>query len=274
MPSPLPRQPISFVPEDVREWMWRYKLSMLGRIEAQDMNVPGWFTMQEGFNLLELSEVLPPDSVIVETGSFCGKSSRFLLLGAIMSRSKLYCVDIFTGDMCGEGQGRDLVEELFQGDTLSVFRVTMSNLFPKYDYNKLNILKSKSIEQADKWIYGNVDLLFIDDDHTQCRQTVEAWLPNLAPTACIIFHDVSSQKTYGPDGPINTVTDLLREGWALMYGGPHTILWIISRDPEWWNTRVEATRDLYNIRSGLESGESGLSEGDSTVDLRTDIPIH
>jgi hypothetical protein len=151
--------------------------------------------------------------------------------------------------------------------------VAMGQCFFSEDRESFHVIPGDMRQIVSSWSYGPIDFLFEDADHTRCRKTIEEWMPYLAPHAAIAIHDVHPIKTYGIDGPGNTVCQLIQEGWKILHGGPETILRILTRDPEWWTTRKEAINDIYNAGSGLESNKFGLSSGGSTTDPIPDSQV-
>lgn len=134
-------------------------------------------TYREKIVLLDLSMRLPPQSILVEIGSYLGASSCFLGLGASRNRSTLYCVDTWMNDSMSEGIK----------DTWSSFIKNTEDF-----KNLIRPLKGRSQEISQSFS-PKIDLLFIDGDHSykSVRQDVESWLPKLKNSGIIIMHDIA-----------------------------------------------------------------------------------
>lgn len=249
-------------------WKVQYRTTLETLLTATDPTIPGWFESTEGRLLLSLCAVLPAGSNVVELGSFAGKSSRWLYGGCKLSGSKLTCIDIFTGRMPNEkewaGMEEDIFAHVYQDHLIPVFNTYLMMAFGVNDVKQVKALKKDSVQAAKEWIGPDVDLLFVDDDHVRCREVVNAWIPRMAPHGLILFHDVHPVKSYGPDGPINTVTTMIvREGWRQIVS--FGLIAGLTRDPFWWNTRTEAGRDEYGTEYygvGDAVGTTGRAGGE------------
>jgi hypothetical protein len=60
--------------------------------------IPGWFNYSETYDIIV--DAIPEDGIIVEIGSFLGRSTHYLgtsLMNAGKEDVKIYCVDTFEG---------------------------------------------------------------------------------------------------------------------------------------------------------------------------------
>jgi hypothetical protein len=60
-------------------------------------NIPGWFNMHEAYD--QLLNICEDDDIIVEIGSFMGRSTSYLATNVVNSQKKIkiFCVDTFEG---------------------------------------------------------------------------------------------------------------------------------------------------------------------------------
>ena len=89
-----------------------------------------------------------------------------------------------------------------------------------------------SHEVASSWSGGEVDLLFIDGDHSEagCELDWSSWEPFLAPGGRVAFHDARAGEPRGRGlpGPTAVVRRLFREGgapnWEILAEADRTVL--------------------------------------------------
>ena len=134
-------------------------------------------TERERLLLLELSQSLGSNPVVVEIGSYLGASACFLAEGIKQQDGKVYAVDTWTNLAMSEGS-RDTYKNFLQ------------NIEPlKY---WIIPLKGLSVDIAKK-INQQIDLLFIDGDHSYqgIKADLQAWLPKVKENGIVVFHDYS-----------------------------------------------------------------------------------
>jgi predicted O-methyltransferase YrrM len=183
-------------------------------LKMEHVRIPGWLTEEEGLLLFRLARGLSAGSIVVEVGSFMGKSSRWLAAGCMLSESHFYPCDLFNGILKGE-ETEDVFGWLLRGDTVSLFLSNMLSILGNKT-KELCYLKGDNQKFAATWNRDKIDLLFIDGDHTQAWTDFQAWEDHLAPNAWVAFHDVTSKKTYGEKGPWLSVKRLMENGWRLV----------------------------------------------------------
>ncbi len=155
--------------------------------------IHGRFPDKEARLLYKSAECGSGKGVIVEIGSFLGKSATFLASGSkCVQREKVYAIDPHLG-------GRNIAKG--------------KNLPPTYNQFLKNIKKAKVFD----WIYPirkysedaaktwklPIRLLYIDGDHTYpgVSTDVRKWLPFVTQDGIIAFHDVIN-----PDiGPVKAI---------------------------------------------------------------------
>lgn len=138
-------------------------------------NIFTHMTWNERLLLYKLSLLLPKKSVLVEIGSYLGASSVFLATAAEENNSILYCIDTWKNDAMSEGT-RDTFGEFLRNTEPLKFSIRP--------------LRGKSEEVA-KTFKENIDLLFLDGDHSYdaVRADAELWIPKMNHGGIIIFHD-------------------------------------------------------------------------------------
>lgn len=138
-------------------------------------NISGYLHTLEGRYLFWLAEEVPPQGLIVEVGSFKGKSSCFLAAG-LKNRARLACIDTWENDAMPYDSKYDVLSEFLKNTK-------------KYR-DVIDIYRGCSVVIAKNWD-KEIDLLFIDGDHSfeGCINDCRSWLPFLKKGGWVAFHD-------------------------------------------------------------------------------------
>lgn len=289
-PSPELCSPAKFESKspDWLIWKRRWYRQTTEILRITNEMLGGWCGNQEGSTLLNGAAILPPGSLVVEIGSFMGKSSRYLISGCMYSDSKLVCIDPFTA--MGEGEGelwvadpkwaigaahKESIAKYYKrvapAGTLSMFYSALDSILGIEFQDFVTVKEMISEEAAINWDLGKIDFIFLDGNHRSCQQDVNVWMPHLAEHAAIAFHDFSPEGgLYGPDGPNNTWFRLIQQGWKQIEQAELTS--VVTRDPEWWRTRLEATRDCPEVCQDGEGQSTPDGRRESSPVLRAEQP--
>jgi predicted O-methyltransferase YrrM len=183
----------------------------------------GMGSLSERAYLFRLASDLPESSKIIEIGSWVGGSTSFLSAGVHGSKAKIYAVDTFLGSGSDDGQismqGR-MKKELRANSTKEIF---LRNIRTLGFENKVEAIESDSIKAATHFPKMEVDMIFIDGDHTYegCLKDIRTWLPYLKKGGIMAFHDFDDAS-----GITKAVFETIREGCYSEIVG--TIDWIIA----------------------------------------------
>lgn len=256
--------PAAFYTERNLDWKQAWLRTVWMYIQATNDYLPGWLTKEEANFLLGCSRYMNP-GIVVELGSYCGKSSRVLAAGCLLSGSRLWCVDTLDGAF--DGECTQLKDSLVVRQSYDYLLHSITQIVgPRTQH--VTIWRETSSTAAEIWKgqdRGPVDVLFIDADHSRARQDFEAWLPTLADHAMVIFHDVVGSHAYGVDGPDNTVAHLLYRNWKLAYRVDRTAG--ITRDPYYWVTLEEREIKAYeNYQHGTFHDSDQQNQGSTRQD--------
>ena len=153
-------------------------------------SVEGFLKEEQGIYLYETAKSLPDNAVIVEIGSYLGRSASFIAAALKESNKTFFAVDTFENHAMTEGKR----------DTLASFK---ENTKPFNDH--IQILQGLSAEVVRDFSLS-IDLLFIDGDHSYegCLADLESWLPHVKEGGSIIFHDYYSRS---PTKRVKVVVD-------------------------------------------------------------------
>jgi MMP 1-O-methyltransferase len=153
-------------------------------------DVPGWLSDEEGEALYELARACTGRGVIVEIGSWKGKSTICLGLGSRAGRG----VPIFAVDPHADyrhGEFKDNIERAGIADLVTPL---------------------KGLSQLVVDGFGRpIELLFVDGSHEEddVREDFEKWVPKVVEGGVVAFHDttwhpgvrrVVAEKIYGSHG--------------------------------------------------------------------------
>lgn len=190
---------------------YQLKYGDLGWYLAASCYIPGWVQEKEAVALIKASYNLPPNPVIVEVGSFVGKSA-VLLAGARKLRGNgiVHCIDPFDAS----------------GDPFSVpfyLRVANRRKIPLkqwFDENMqrcgvsawVKTYKATGQEIGKTWSLP-IDLLYLDGDQSPegARETYEAFAPYLKPGGVIALHNTAERDyDFRHDGHYRLVQETIR----------------------------------------------------------------
>jgi MMP 1-O-methyltransferase len=157
-------------------------LDAVSRLAA---TVDGWLSDAQGRALHEAAAATTGRGAIVEIGSWKGRSTVWLGLGAQRAGQKVYAVDPHAN-----------AREDPTAKTLDTFR---SNLARAGLSETVETLVMTST-QAERIVPGDVELLFVDGDHSVegSRRDAELWLPRVGERGVVMFHDVATSGYEGP----------------------------------------------------------------------------
>lgn len=156
----------------------------------------GYLWPREGGLLLRLASTVPAGQVIVELGSFKGKSACYLARGSKAGASvPVYCVDVW------EASDQEFARHferaaMFADETI---RETWERQIASARVKSIvHPIKGHTGDTAVGWTRP-VGLLFVDADHAYeaCRRDTLAWVPHLAPGAWIAWHDYGNTRFPG-----------------------------------------------------------------------------
>jgi hypothetical protein len=148
------------------------------RIQEISNSIVGWLDPNEAKLLYQLALEIPDGGTVVEVGSYQGRSTAILALGAQERNGKVVAVDHYNGN------GKDLV---VTPNDLNAIKANLA----KYDLtDTVEVVVSDSLAHA-KDYSGGIDLLFLDGSHqyADVLADLEAWGEQV--DGKIAMHDTS-----------------------------------------------------------------------------------
>ena len=176
-------------------------LGFKSKINLQNyLNIEGWLTPNEANGLFEVSSMLPKESIVLEIGSWKGKSTWCIAQG--LKKGIINCIDPFNA--AGEEGSKEIYEKTKGNSSLfEQFQNNMKGISPKV---KIITHKGYSSQFVNK--IENIDFLFIDGDHSieGCKFDFENYGTNLKIGGYLAFHDYyEGRNELGPTWVIDNI---------------------------------------------------------------------
>jgi hypothetical protein len=196
-----------------------------------DTTIPGWMTVNELKVIESWAKNVEPNGVIVEVGSFLGRSA-YCWCRSTDPTVTVYCIDTFDDrwtDISINDNGD--IETNGHGEPRKTTKKTLlrqQTLWEKYTKDLTNMIQLKGYCPTDV-VYPNndIDILFLDAAHENPNDwdVITAHLPKLKPNSRICGHDYN--KTEYPDVMVNAKRlEQLYNKSVTLY--PKTSLWMIQ----------------------------------------------
>jgi len=151
-------------------------------LDPRIAHIPGYMTTSELEWIFRTSESLLSESVIVEIGSYYGKSTAAWCSGAGADKTVI-CVDTWEGTP----------DTVFPGGPLEPYM--RENVFEHFQHNMRSLgfypcaLRMDSVKAARLFAPCSLDLVFIDGDHFKIDQDLDAWVPRVKIGGLVCGHD-------------------------------------------------------------------------------------
>lgn len=160
-----------------------------------DDTIPGWSDVEKLKGLAELASNVKEGGLIVEVGSFCGRSAYAMGMNKDDS-VKLLCVDMFIDEWLTNRKVEDYPgTETCYGDKSQMYSY---DTFIRNTNEVKNLDTIRMVFPYDEEYFSfnkKIDLLFIDATHTYdaVRADIEQWCPHLKDDAVVVFDDYCDQ---------------------------------------------------------------------------------
>jgi MMP 1-O-methyltransferase len=172
----------------------RNVISKIGAYKA----IEGWLTEYEAYGLYSIARKIKNDGIIVEIGSWKGKSTYCLARGS--KKAKVYAIDPFNGE--GEPGSKEIYEQTKgENPLIEQFTFTMRKLGVLHNITPLIGFSNQFVNN-----FNEIDFLFIDGDHSieGCDYDYKSFSPLVKVGGYIAFHDYDLERNdLGPTWVIN-----------------------------------------------------------------------
>jgi predicted O-methyltransferase YrrM len=178
--------------------LFRVRYGRFGAYLAEGLSIPSWLGVQEGLALATFAYSLRPNAIIVEIGSFLGKSA-ILLAGARKLRGSgtLHCIDPF--DASGDTFSTPVYRSIAAAEARSLRERFDANIARAGLAAWVEVHQGTAVTVAASW-NTPIDMLFLDGDQSPdgARIAFQSWEPYLRADGIIALHN-STSRTYAPD---------------------------------------------------------------------------
>lgn len=184
--------------------------------------INGWLSSREATGLYKVAQELPKNAVVVEIGSWQGKSTFCILSG--LKSGKVYAIDPFNasgGEDWNEGEYQQKATGI---DLLETFK---SNVGKFIRAGKVEIRQGFSNQFSDE--FGQIDFLFIDGDHSinGCLEDYNLYSSKVVKGGFIAFHDYDPNR---PElGPTHVISEVIEKEEKFFFWGRFDSLWVGRR---------------------------------------------
>ena len=181
--------------------------------------IPGWLHMDEAKWLFNISKSMPGSCVIVEVGSFCGRSSVAIASGLPVN-GWLHCVEPFTFHPPNDEISIEFNKLISSGLSQQDYFIKVTS-----GYNVI-IHKDKSPGVAKSFANDSVDMVFIDANHGKIEvwNDLSAWWPKIKRNGIMCGHDFSPWWM-GVKRSVMKFTKLNRLEYRIVAGS----IWVINK---------------------------------------------
>ena len=180
-------------------------LRRIGALNAKKIQT--WTKPKELQTLTNLAATCPRNAIALEIGSYIGASACYLVAGLALVDGHLFCVDTWHNETMPGGE-RDTFDE-FLRNTSKV-------------KNWITIVRRKSEELSVDDISAQLDLVFIDGDHSYLavKRDFECTSRWVSSDGIVVFHDSNFK------GVSRTIGEALASGEWEIGGHIVNLFWI------------------------------------------------
>ena len=198
---------------------WRDRLKLL--VKAWPVHrfadIEGFLRPVEARALYRFARQVPDDAIIVEIGSWKGRSTYCLARG--LRSGRVYAIDLFVKS---GSPGNEKFYESHAGDEpiLDQFCRNMQRL----DVAD-KVVPRRGRAEDFRGEFPAIDLLFIDGNHTleACRSDFECYAPHVKSGGYVLFHDYDPRRK--DLGPTWVVNNLVLPSGEYIYAGRAGSIW-------------------------------------------------
>lgn len=186
-------------------------------------DIDGWLTDQEALGLYNIASRLSANAVIVEIGSWQGKSTYCIAKG--LKTGEIFAIDPFNADGGLDVQSQDEYNRK-KGD---------SDLLENFSTNmrKLGVIDKIKAKKGYSYQFNNdfskIDFLFIDGDHSieGCKKDFEMYASKIVKGGYIAFHDYYHDR---PElGPTHVIDNIVSPSKQFRFFKQYDSLWTAQK---------------------------------------------
>jgi MMP 1-O-methyltransferase len=177
--------------------LYRLRYGPLGAYVGYGFSIPSWLGRQESLALASACYLQPPNAVVVEIGSFLGRSA-IILAGARKTRGsgRVHCIDPF--DASGDAFSVPTYRTVADADPRPLRTRFEANIARAGLTEWVVVHVGTAATVGTAWTEP-IDMLFLDGDQSPegARRAYDAWAPFLKVGGIIALHN-SNDRPYAP----------------------------------------------------------------------------
>jgi MMP 1-O-methyltransferase len=185
--------------------------------------IDGWLSDNEALGLYHIAGKLPRDAVVVEIGTWKGKSTYCISRG--LRSGKIHAIDPFNADAGLDfGSQKEYAEKKGVEDLLVNFNDTMK----RFGVDKKTVAKKGYSTEFHK-DFDKIDFLFIDGDHSidGCKTDFDLYSPKIVSGGFIAFHDFYEKRD--ELGPTYVIKNFVLKSVDFKFYRQYDTLWIAEK---------------------------------------------
>jgi predicted O-methyltransferase YrrM len=182
--------------------------------------INGWLTENEAIGLYKTAKKLDKNAVVVEIGSWQGKSTICIAKG--LKSGKIWAIDPFNADGGFDTTSHeDYIKRKRDTDLLSIF---------EHNIRKFNVAEKIVTKKGYSYDlhneFNSINFLFIDGDHSieGCRKDYELYARKIVKGGFIAFHDYYEDRC--ELGPTLVVNEIIKNSDEFVFFARYDSLWI------------------------------------------------
>jgi MMP 1-O-methyltransferase len=183
-------------------------------------SIDGWLSSNEALGLYDVASRLPAGAVVVEIGSWQGKSTYCIAKG--LKSGTVNAIDPFNAaGGADEGSEKIYLDKKQNKDLMQGF---IDNMTSRNVMDKIVVKRGYSFDFANE--FPRIDFLFIDGDHSieGCQRDFEMFSPKLVSGGYIAFHDFYPDRS--DLGPTHVINNIVLKSPEYSFYGKFDSLWV------------------------------------------------
>lgn len=185
--------------------------------------IDGWLSDNEAIGLYRIAHKLPYNAVVVEIGTWKGKSTFCISKG--LRSGKIYAIDPFNADAGLDfWSQKEYADKKGEEDLLVNFKDTMK----RFGVDK-KIVAKRGYSTEFHEDFDKIDFLFIDGDHSVegCKTDFDLYSPKIVSGGFIAFHDFYEKRD--ELGPTYVIKNFVLKSIDFKFYRQYDTLWIAKK---------------------------------------------
>ena len=179
--------------------------------------IKGFMPPNEGMALMNWAKKFSNIGQILEIGTYCGKSSIYLSIGAKNNNKNVYTIDHHRGS-----EEHQLNEEYFDEEIYDKTKNVINTLplliknINKFKITNIVPIVADSAKVSSNWSL-KLGMVFIDGGHSydSANKDYISWESHIAKNGALVIHDIFENPDDGGQAPYEIYKKALNNGFVL-----------------------------------------------------------